>query len=111
MTSLPRLIAPVLVAAGLIFSATAANAAAGVALVNANVRSGPGIGYGVVDTLDIGEYVIVVSCAGAWCNVHHIGPDGFVARSLLINPYYPVRPYNFAPKHGLGPGRGDQPGR
>ncbi len=111
MKSLPRLIAPMLVAAGLIFTATAANAAAGIALSNANVRSGPGTGYAVVDTLKTGEYVIVVDCGASWCTVHHIGPDGYVSRALLVNPYYPVQPYHFAPKHGLGPGRSIQPGR
>lgn len=111
MNSLPRLIAPVLIAAGLIFTATAANAAPGIAVSTANIRSGPGIGYPVVDTLKPGEHVFVLDCGAKWCTVHHLGPDGYVSRALLVNPYYPVQPYHFPPKHGLGPGRSIQPGR
>ena len=111
MTSLPRLLAPMAVAAGLALTATAASAAPGIALSNANVRSGPGLGYGIVDKLDFGERVVVMSCGFAWCLVHHIGPDGYVSRSLLINPYYPTHPYNFPPKKKHEPGRGPQVGR
>ena len=64
------------------------DAAPGIASVNANVRSGPGTGYRVVDTLTKGEYVIVKDCGYAWCTISHIGNDGFVARTLLYNPYY-----------------------
>jgi len=101
-----RLLVPLLAAAAtLVFSAGAALAAPGIASANANVRSGPGLGYGVVDRLAKGEYVIVVSCGANWCNIHHIGADGYVARSLLYNPYYGSRAYyQFAPKH-------PQPGR
>ena len=92
-------------AAGLLLGAGGALAAPGIASVNANVRSGPGTGYAVVDQLKKGEYVIVVSCGANWCNIHHIGADGYVARSLLYNPYYGSRAYyQFAPKH-------PQPGR
>lgn len=104
MTFFPRLIAPLL-AAGLALTATATLAAPGIASVNANVRSGPGSGYGVVDRLTKGEYVIVKSCGAAWCLIAHIGPDGYVSRSLLFNPYYGSHAYyQFAPKH-------PQPGR
>jgi uncharacterized protein YraI len=88
-------------AAGLAFalSAGAAVAAPGIASVSANVRSGPGSGYGVVDRLTKGEYVIVLSCGASWCKIHHIGPDGYVSRSLLYNPYYGSRAYyQFPPK-------------
>lgn len=112
MTSLPRLIAPVVLAAGLTVAATAvASAAPGIALSNANVRTGPGIGYGVVDTLNVGERVVVIDCGGSWCLVHHIGPDGWVSRSLLINPYFPTHPYNFPPKNLHEPGRTPTVGR
>ncbi len=94
-----------LVVAGLALGTGSALAAPGIAAVNANVRSGPGTGYGVVDRLAKGEYVIVVSCGASWCNIHHIGRDGYVARTLLYNPYYGSRAYyQFAPKH-------PQPGR
>ena len=101
-----RLLVLLLAAAlGLAAGSGAALAAPGIASVNANVRSGPGTGYAVVDRLDKGEYVIVVSCGANWCNVHHIGKDGYVARTLLYNPYYGSRAYyQFAPKH-------PQPGR
>jgi uncharacterized protein YraI len=104
MSILPRLIAPFLVA-GFALATTAALAAPGIASVNVNVRSGPGTGYRIVDTLTKGEYVIVKSCGAAWCTISHIGKDGFVSRSLIYNPYYGSKWfYQFAPKH-------PQPGR
>jgi uncharacterized protein YraI len=104
MKLLPRLIAPLL-AAGFALTATAALAAPGIASVNANVRSGAGIGYKIVDTLTKGEYIIVKSCGFAWCLMSHIGKDGYVSRSLIYNPYYGSKSYyQFAPKH-------PQPGR
>lgn len=56
-----------------------------VATGSANVRSGPGSSYSVVDTLHDGEVVEVVECNGAetWCRIKHPGPDGWVSRSLL----------------------------
>jgi uncharacterized protein YraI len=90
---------------GLVLAPAAAFAAPGIANVAANVRSGPGTGYRVVDTLERGEYVIVKSCDRSWCLISHIGPDGYVSRSLLHNPYYGLKTYyQFAPKH-------PQPGR
>ena len=104
MTILPRLLAPLLVA-GFALTTTAALAAPGIASVNANVRSGPGIGYRIVDTLTKGEYVIVKDCGASWCTISHIGKDGYVSRALIYNPYYGSKAfYQFAPKH-------PQPGR
>ena len=104
MRILPRLIASLL-AAGLVMLPVAASAAPGIANVNANVRSGPGLGYRVVDVLEAGEYVIVKDCGANWCLISHIGNDGYVARTLLHNPYYGSKGYyQFAPKH-------PQPGR
>ena len=104
MTILRRLILPLL-AVGLAFTTTAALAAPGTANANANVRSGPGTGYKIVDKLTKGEYVIVKSCGASWCLISHIGNDGYVARSLIYNPYYGSKGwYQFAPKH-------PQPGR
>ena len=79
MRILPRLIAPLL-AAGLVLLPVAASAAPGIANVNANVRSGPGLGYRVVDVLEKGEYVIVKDCGANWCLISHIGKDGYVSR-------------------------------
>jgi uncharacterized protein YraI len=88
-----------------VLSATAALAAPGIASVNANVRSGPGTGHKIVDTLTRGEYVIVKDCGANWCTISHIGRDGYVARTLIYNPYYGSKSYyQFAPKH-------PQPGR
>jgi uncharacterized protein YraI len=104
MTILPRLIAPFIVA-GFALTTTAALAAPGIASVNANVRSGPGVGYRIVDQLEKGEYVIVKDCGVAWCTISHIGNDGYVSRALIYNPYYGSKTYyQFAPKH-------PQPGR
>jgi uncharacterized protein YraI len=104
MRILPRLIGTFL-AAGFALGTTAALAAPGIAAVNVNVRSGPGLGYRVVDVLEKGEYVIVKDCGASWCTISHIGNDGYVARTLLFNPYYGSRDfYQFPPKH-------PQPGR
>jgi uncharacterized protein YraI len=104
-----RFFAKILALAGLALalSATAASAAPAIALANASVRNGPGLGYGVVDRLDLGERVQVMSCGRKWCEVHHIGPDGYVARSLLVNPYYSTvfNYYQFPPKLLHQPGR------
>jgi len=72
-------------ATALILSATAALAVDAEATAAAKVRSGPGSGYAVVDTLAAGEAVEVVECNAAetWCRITHPGPDGWVSRSLL----------------------------
>lgn len=104
MTKPLRLLAP-FIAAAMVFTTSAALAAPGIANVNANVRSGPGTGYRVVDTLTKGEYVIVKECGANWCLISHIGNDGYVSRALIHNPYYGSRGYyQFPPKH-------PQPGR
>lgn len=44
-----------------------------------NVRSGPGSGHAVVDTLYPGEHVEVEECeATGWCRITRSGPDGWV---------------------------------
>ena len=88
MISIPRMIAPVALAAGLVAAATAAQAAPGIAVGTTNVRSGPGTGYAIVDQLHKGEYVVVISCGVSWCKVHRVGPDGYVSRTRIFNPYY-----------------------
>lgn len=94
----PRMLAPLL-AAAFALMATAAIAAPGYASANANVRSGPGTGYKVVDVLEKGEYIIVKSCSANWCLMSHIGNDGYVSRSLIYNPYYGSKNYyQFPPK-------------
>lgn len=62
-------------------SAFAAEAVSG-----ANVRSGPGSSYGVVDQLTSGESVTVTECAAnGWCMISHPGPDGWVSAKLLAD--------------------------
>jgi uncharacterized protein YraI len=107
MSSLTRMIAGLALAAGLVLSTTAANAAPANAQTNANIRSGPGTGHAIVGTLKKGAYVIVVDCSVNWCLIHRVGTDGYVSRKLLINPYYSTgawKGYEFAPKHPA-PGR------
>ena len=88
MASLSRLITAAVVAAGALLTATAVEAAPGKARLTTNVRSGPGTGYAIVDTLAPGARVNVVSCGANWCKVTRVGPDGYVARNRLYNPYY-----------------------
>jgi uncharacterized protein YraI len=70
----------------------AANAAPGTATGNVNVRSGPGTGYAVVDTLRRGDTVDVQRCQGSWCYVVKPGPDGWVSASYLSAGGRPVNP-------------------
>ncbi len=98
---------------GAVVTALSAGAAfAAVATTTANVRSGPGTGYGIVDTLGAGEYVSITGQAGSWCRVSKPGPDGYVACYLLADsgfrgprplppPVY-VRPPSFG--FSVGPG-------
>lgn len=74
--------------AGLLLSSTAVLAVEAVATSAANVRSGPGTSYAVVDTLSAGETVQVVECNApeTWCRITHSGPDGWVSRSRLGAP-------------------------
>ena len=69
---------------GLILSAATALATEAAATTSLNVRSGPGTGYGVVDTLYAGEVVEVTECeTNGWCYIEHSGPNGWVSSSYL----------------------------
>ena len=57
----------IVVACGLVLGPSAASAAPGHALADVNIRSGPGLGYAVVGTLDAGDYVVVLKCVARWC--------------------------------------------
>ncbi|MCW8843381.1 MAG: SH3 domain-containing protein, partial [Rhodobacteraceae bacterium] len=49
-----------------------------------NVRSGPGTGYGVVDTMAPGEVGNMTECrSNGWCYIQRSGPDGWVSSSYL----------------------------
>lgn len=81
--SVRRLILGLAIVAGTLGLATAAQAATAYAASTVNVRSGPGTGHAVVDTLRRGERVDVQYCRGSWCFVEKSGPDGWVSASYL----------------------------
>lgn len=105
MLSLPRMIASMALAAGLALTATAVEAAPGKALTSANIRSGPGTGYAIVGVLAPGENIRVDGCSFNWCKIHQVGPDGYVFRSLIYNPYYGSHFYFQFPPSTPSPGR------
>jgi len=80
-----KLLAGGLAGAALLLSAGAALAEPGQATASVNVRSGPGVGYAVLDTLYPGEGVDIQRCTGGWCYVVHSGPDGWVSASYLAS--------------------------
>lgn len=53
------------------------------ASVRLNVRSGPGLESQILDTLHTGERVSVDRCQGQWCQITHIGIDGWVYAPYL----------------------------
>ena len=71
----------------LLAGTAAASAATAYAASSVNVRSGPGTGYAVVDTLRRGERVNVEFCRGVWCSVEKSGPDGWVNANYLTQDY------------------------
>jgi uncharacterized protein YraI len=105
MTIRKKLLAAGLAGLALAATATAALAAPAVATSNVNVRSGPGTGYGIVDTLRRGEPVEIVQCQGSWCYIEKAGPDGWVSANYLSrggrpgwnDDYYPPRPPVYNP--------------
>lgn len=94
-----------LLAAAMVLLSGSAFAAPAKANANANIRSGPGTSYRIVANLDKGEYIIVRSCTANWCKVTRPYMDGYVARTLLYNPYYGSRHYYQFPPKTLDPGR------
>jgi uncharacterized protein YraI len=80
-----KLLAGGLAGAALLLSAGAALADPGQATASVNVRSGPGAGYAVLDTLYPGEEVDIQRCTGGWCYVAHNGPNGWVSASYLAS--------------------------
>lgn len=78
-----NLIAGGFAALALLATSAAAFAAPAVSTGSVNVRTGPGTGYGVVDTLYRGQQVDVQQCSGSWCYVTKSGPDGWVSASYL----------------------------
>jgi uncharacterized protein YraI len=101
----------------LIAGASAANAA--VVSGDLNLRSGPGTGYRVIDTMPAGSYVDVLGCSGSWCRVQFGGAVGYASASYLgggggsyaAAPVYaepPIysEPYYAGPAFGFGVGFG-----
>ena len=81
---LADVLAAALVTAVLTPAAHASDAQATVAL---NVRSGPGAGFAIVDTLARGEVVDMTECqTNGWCYITHPGPDGWVNSRYLTAP-------------------------
>jgi uncharacterized protein YraI len=78
-----NLLAGSLAGAALLLGAGAALADPAQATGAVNVRSGPGVGYSIVDQLYPGENVDVGRCDGGWCFVDHSGPDGWVSANYL----------------------------
>jgi uncharacterized protein YraI len=99
----------------LIAGASAANAA--VVSGDLNLRSGPGTGYRVIDTMPAGSYVDVLGCTGSWCQVQFAGVTGYASASYLGGGGYAAAPvyaeppiysgpYYAGPAFGLGVGIG-----
>lgn len=78
-----KIMAAGLAALALAATTAAASAAPAYATGNVNVRSGPGTGYRVVDTLLRGEQVDIQYCRGSWCFVDKRGPSGWVSANYL----------------------------
>lgn len=58
-----------------------------------NVRSGPGTGYSVVDTMAKNETGNITECrSNGWCYVQRSGPDGWVSSSYLTAAEEPSDP-------------------
>ncbi|WP_417308204.1 SH3 domain-containing protein, partial [Devosia sp.] len=82
--SIMRKLAPLAGAVtALCIGTVAASAAPAYSTTSLNVRSGPGTGYRVVDTLRPGEPVNIEYCRGSWCFVNKAGPDGWASATYL----------------------------
>jgi uncharacterized protein YraI len=79
---------------GVVVTALTAGAAlAAVATSSVNVRTGPGTGYRIVDTLRPGERVAINGQSAGWCRVSKSGPDGWVSCAYLADSGVNVRPF------------------
>jgi uncharacterized protein YraI len=98
----------------MLLSAGAAAAAPAMVTSDLNLRSGPGTGYGVIDTLPAGSPVDVLGCTGSWCRVSSAEGEGFASGNFLdmSGGAYAAAPgavvvepgYRYAPGYGYGPG-------
>jgi uncharacterized protein YraI len=71
------------VATAAVLATGSAFAASAVATGTVNVRSGPGIEYAKISTLQKGTLVDVTECDGGFCFVEKPGTDGWVSASYL----------------------------
>jgi len=80
MTAMKRLLL-----SGSLLAASSAVAAAAPATVGTDLylRSGPGTGYGVIETMPAGAEVDATDCAGGWCRVAFDGAEGYAGRAYL----------------------------
>ena len=78
-----KLVASGFAALALLATTAAASAAPAFASGNVNVRSGPGTGFSVVDSLRRGQQVDIDYCRGSWCYIQKRGPDGWVSADFL----------------------------
>jgi uncharacterized protein YraI len=75
-------------------SAGAAAAAPAIVASDLHLRSGPGTGYPVVDTMPGGARVDAAGCGAGWCRVSYNGEEGYASRAYLeietaaVEPYY-----------------------
>ncbi|HEV7275124.1 MAG TPA: SH3 domain-containing protein [Devosiaceae bacterium] len=91
MTRSKTFVALAALVGGLVMGPAAASAAE--ATNPLNVRSGPGVNYGVVDVIHPGQYVEVTRTSGGWCYLQKSGPDGWAScRYLTDTPARPGRP-------------------
>lgn len=93
---------------------TAGSAFAAVSTTSLNVRSGPGINYGVVATLSPGEYVSIRAQSNGWCEIGGPGPNGWASCAYLTgNPQVATGPdysydygldyFDYGPSITIGP--------
>jgi len=103
---------------GLLSLAAVTAADAAVVTGDLNLRSGPGTGYRVIDTMPAGSYVDILGCTGSWCEVAFGGVTGYASASYLgrgaqayaaAPPVYVERPVYVAPRPMFGFGFGFGP--
>ena len=58
------------------------------ASVRLNVRSGPGLEHEALDTLHKGERVLVTQCRDQWCQITHVGINGWVYAPYLVSAQF-----------------------
>jgi uncharacterized protein YraI len=68
---------------GVLMLAGAGAANAAVVTGDLNLRSGPGTGYNVIDTMPAGSRVDILGCTGSWCEVAFGGMTGYASASYL----------------------------